>query len=87
MPRAIASRPPSSRRIAASCAFEMNSSSTSTPGYLGTDYLNDGNTAKGTKTFSFKPVISTAADYLVYARWPAGTGSFMPRIGPPSSRG
>ncbi len=47
--------------------------STSTPGYLGTDYLNDGNTAKGTKTFSFKPAITTAGDYLVYARWPAGT--------------
>ena len=45
--------------------------STGSPGYLGTNYAHDGNTAKGTKTFSFKPVISTAGDYLVYARWTA----------------
>jgi beta-glucanase (GH16 family) len=45
--------------------------STGSPGYLGTNYVHDGNTAKGTKTFSFKPVISTAGDYLVYARWTA----------------
>lgn len=47
--------------------------STSTAGYLGTNYVHDGNTAKGTKTFSFKPAIATAGDHLVYARWPAGT--------------
>jgi beta-glucanase (GH16 family) len=45
--------------------------STGTPGFLGTNYVHDGNAAKGTKTFSFKPAITTAGDYLVYARWPA----------------
>ncbi|MFH1496906.1 MAG: DNRLRE domain-containing protein [Verrucomicrobiota bacterium] len=45
--------------------------STGTPGYLGTDYLHDGNTAKGTKSVSFKPALSTSGDYLVYARWTA----------------
>ncbi|MDF3055901.1 MAG: Concanavalin A-like lectin/glucanase [Rariglobus sp.] len=45
--------------------------STSTPGYLGTNYLHDGNTAKGSKTFSFLPPIPSAGNYLVYARWPA----------------
>ncbi len=45
--------------------------SSSTPGYLGTNYLHDGNTAKGTKTFSFKPAIAAAGEHLVYARWPA----------------
>jgi beta-glucanase (GH16 family) len=49
-------------------------SSTGTPGYLGTDYLHDGNTAKGTKTFSFKPAVASAGDHLVYARWP-GAGN------------
>ncbi len=48
-------------------------SSTSTPGYLGTDYVHDGNTAKGTKTFSFLPPVTAAGNYLVYARWPADT--------------
>jgi len=47
--------------------------STATNGYFGTDYQNDGNTAKGTKTFSFKPPITVAGNYAVYARWTAGT--------------
>ncbi|MDF3058340.1 MAG: glucan 1,3-beta-glucosidase [Rariglobus sp.] len=47
------------------------SASTSVPGYLGTNYVHDGNTAKGTKTFSFKPAVAAAGDHLVYARWPA----------------
>ena len=45
--------------------------STSLAGYLGTNYAHDGNTAKGTKTFAFKPVIAAAGDHVVYARWPA----------------
>lgn len=45
--------------------------STGTPGFLGTNYVHDGNTGKGTKTFSFKPGITSAGNYLVYARWPA----------------
>lgn len=48
-------------------------SSTATAGYLGTNYVHDGNTAKGTKTFSFQPAIPAAGNYIVYARWPAGT--------------
>lgn len=47
--------------------------STSTTGYFGSNYINDGNTAKGTKTFSFKPPITVAGNYLVYARWTSGT--------------
>jgi endoglucanase len=47
--------------------------STSTNGYFGTNYLNDGNTAKGTKSFSFKPPITASGNYLVYARWTSGT--------------
>jgi beta-glucanase (GH16 family) len=47
--------------------------STGTPGFLGTNYVHDGNTGKGTKTFSFKPAIATAGNHLVYARWPADT--------------
>lgn len=47
-------------------------SSTSTPGYLGLNYAHDGNSAKGTKTFSFLPPITSSGNYLVYARWPAG---------------
>lgn len=43
--------------------------SSSTPGYIGSNYLHDGNTGKGTKTFSYKPVIPAVGDYLVYARW------------------
>ncbi|MFH1499222.1 MAG: right-handed parallel beta-helix repeat-containing protein [Verrucomicrobiota bacterium] len=46
--------------------------STSTPGYLGSNYLHDGNSGKGTKTFSFLPPITSAGNYLIYARWPAG---------------
>lgn len=47
--------------------------STSTPGYLGTNYAHDGNTGKGSTTFSFKPAVAAAGDHLVYARWTAGT--------------
>ncbi|MBC8126296.1 MAG: family 16 glycosylhydrolase [Gloeobacteraceae cyanobacterium ES-bin-144] len=46
-------------------------STTANAGYLGSNYLHDQNTGKGTKSFSFKPVIASAGDYLVYARWPS----------------
>ncbi len=45
--------------------------STGSPGYLGTNYVHDGNTAKGSRSFSFEPTIPAAGDYLVYARWTA----------------
>jgi len=47
--------------------------STYSPGYLGADYLHDGDTGKGSKTFSFLPAIPAAGDYAVYARWTSGT--------------
>ncbi len=47
--------------------------SVSTPGYLGTNYSHDGNTGKGTKSFTFKPSLGATGDYLIYARWPADT--------------
>ncbi len=47
--------------------------STATSGYYLTNYINDGNTAKGTKSVSFKPPITVSGNYLVYARWTAGT--------------
>jgi beta-glucanase (GH16 family) len=47
--------------------------STSTGGYFGTNYVHDGNTAKGTKSFAFKPPITASGNYLVYARWTSGT--------------
>lgn len=47
--------------------------STSTNGYYGTNYINDGNIDKGMKTFSFKPPITVSGNYQVYARWTAGT--------------
>jgi hypothetical protein len=49
------------------------SPSTGTPGYLGTNYVHDGNTGKGTKSFSFKPGVPSTRNYRVYARWPAET--------------
>ena len=45
---------------------------TSTYGYQGTNYVHDGNTAKGTKSVRFTPTIPTAGDYDVYLRWTAG---------------
>jgi len=47
--------------------------STSASTYYGTNYVHDGNTGKGTKSFSFSPSLPASGDYLVYARWPAGT--------------
>jgi hypothetical protein len=47
--------------------------STSTTTYYGTNYLTDGNAAKGTKTFNYSPSLPANGDYFVYARWPAGS--------------
>ena len=43
--------------------------STSTGGYNGSNYAHDGNTAKGTKTFSFFPPLTAQDDYAIYGRW------------------
>lgn len=47
--------------------------SSATAGYFGPNYVNDGNTGKGTKSFSFQPPISTSGNYQIYARWTSGT--------------
>ena len=49
-------------------------SSSATSGYYGTSYYHDGNAAKGTKSFKFMPVVPTAKDYFVYARWTSDSG-------------
>lgn len=48
-------------------------SSTSNPGYYGTDYLHDLNSGKGTKRVRFTPDLPLAGDYRVYARWTASS--------------
>ncbi len=44
--------------------------STWAAGYYGTNYLHDGNAAKGTKTATFRPVLLTAGQYDVALWWP-----------------
>lgn len=46
-------------------------SSTALAGYLGADYIHDGNTAKGSKSVTFRPNLSLAGNYAVYVRWTA----------------
>ncbi|HRT57984.1 MAG TPA: FAD-dependent oxidoreductase [Candidatus Paceibacterota bacterium] len=43
--------------------------STSDSGYYGTNYMHDGNTAKGAKSVRFTPNLPCRADYEVYLRW------------------
>ena len=43
-------------------------------GFYGTDFLTDGNTAKGKKTATFKAKLPVGGQYLVYARWVNGSG-------------
>lgn len=45
--------------------------STATAGAYLNAYLNDGNTAKGTKTVTYQPVVPVAGTYPVYLRWTA----------------
>lgn len=48
--------------------------STSTAGYYGTNFLHDGNTGStGGKKVTFTPTVATAGDYDVYVRWAANT--------------
>ena len=46
-------------------------SSTSTAGFYGSNYLHDGSALKGTKSVRFTPTIPTAGQYDVYFRWTA----------------
>jgi hypothetical protein len=47
------------------------SSSTTTPGFRGTNYLHDGNAGKGLKTAAFAPVLPSGGTYRVYLNWTA----------------
>lgn len=42
-----------------------------TPGYLGTNYLHDGNLAKGGTAIRYTPTLPLTGTYTVYARWTA----------------
>jgi hypothetical protein len=46
-------------------------SSSATAGFLGQDYLHDGNGGKGTKSVRFTPPLPTTGLYDVYLRWTA----------------
>src|SRR5690606_22928348 len=46
--------------------------STTTNGYIGSNYLHDDNTGKGAKSVRFTPTIPAAGDYEIFARWTAG---------------
>jgi len=46
-------------------------SSTADTGYIGTNYINDGNTGKGTKSVRFRTTVPTAGNYDVFLRWTA----------------
>ena len=48
-------------------------SSTTNSGFLGSDYLHDGNTAKGSKAAVFTPAIPAAGTYPVFLRWTSFT--------------
>ena len=48
--------------------------SSSVPGYIGTNYLHDGDTGKGTKSVQYTPTLSESGTYNVYMRWTAGVG-------------
>ncbi len=45
--------------------------STSVPGFSGSNYLQDGNTDKGSKTVTFAPNLPQAGVYDVYMAWPS----------------
>jgi hypothetical protein len=45
--------------------------STATTPFEGANYIQDGNTAKGTKSVRYSPSLAQANDYDVYIRWPA----------------
>jgi hypothetical protein len=44
-------------------------SSASSSGYYGSDYLHDGNTNKGSDSVTFTPALAQGGSYQVYARW------------------
>src|SRR5262249_41761466 len=48
-------------------------SSTAVPGFIGTNYLHDGNIGKGSKSATFVPTIGTSGSYEVFLRYTADT--------------
>jgi hypothetical protein len=44
-------------------------------GYWGDNYLNDGNTQKGSKSVVYTPTLPQAGNYGVYAWWPASANN------------
>lgn len=47
--------------------------STTTPGFYGSDALNDGNTDRGNRSVRFTPTLPSAGTYEVFAWWPAAS--------------
>lgn len=47
---------------------------TTTPGFRGKNYLHDGNTGKGAKSVRFAPTLNTPGTYRVYLNWTADPG-------------
>jgi len=47
--------------------------STNIPGFIGTNYVHDGNTGKGSKSAVYTPTIPSAGTYPVFLRWISGT--------------
>ncbi|MDF3056514.1 MAG: hypothetical protein K0R17_729 [Rariglobus sp.] len=45
--------------------------STADTGYIGTNYIHDGNTGKGTKSVRFRTTVASAGNYDVFLRWTA----------------
>ncbi|AOC96990.1 D-alanyl-D-alanine carboxypeptidase precursor [Flavobacterium anhuiense] len=58
--------------LAATLAGAWTSTS-ATAGYIGTDYIHDGDTGKGTKSASFTPSIPQRGKYEVFINFTAGT--------------
>jgi hypothetical protein len=50
-------------------AFGFWGVGTNGSGYTGSNYLQDGNSAKGTKEVRYTPSLEATGDYYVYARW------------------
>ncbi|MHC0443480.1 golvesin C-terminal-like domain-containing protein, partial [Flavobacterium sp. 3-210] len=48
-------------------------STSATAGYIGTDYIHDGDTGKGTKSATFTPSITQRGKYEVFINFTAGT--------------
>ncbi|WP_343706298.1 PKD domain-containing protein [Flavobacterium sp.] len=48
-------------------------STSATAGYIGTDYIHDGDTGKGTKSATFTPSIAQRGKYEVFINFTAGT--------------